>query len=68
MFQSKQRGALDWIGKINELKPEDRMNCEWSYALLSDTQFYAWKAKGANTSEILEYCKLTNANVEGVLL
>lgn len=66
--QSKQRGALDWIGKINELKPEDRMDCEWSYALLSDTQFYAWKAKGATTAEILEYCKLTNANVEGVLL
>lgn len=39
--QSKQGVALDWISKINELKPEDRINCEWSYVLLSDTQFYA---------------------------
>lgn len=65
--QSKFRGALDWINKINELKPENRMDCEWEYVLLSDTNFYAWKAKGANTAEILEFCKLTNANVDGVL-
>ena len=65
--QSKQRGALDWIGKINELKPEDRMNCEWNYVLLSDTNFYAWKSKGASTSDILEMCKLSNAKIENKL-
>lgn len=66
--QSKYRGALDWIEKINELKPEHRMDCEWEYVLLSDTNFYAWKAKGANTAEILEFCKLTNSQVEHKLL
>ena len=65
--QSKQRGALDWIDKINELKPEDRMNCEWNYVLLSDTNFYAWKSKGASTSDILEMCKLSNAKIENKL-
>lgn len=62
--QSKYRGALDWIEKINELNPEHRMNCELVYVLLSDTNFYAWKAKGANTAEILEFCRLTKSQVE----
>lgn len=66
--KSKYRGALDWIEKINELKPEHRMNCEWVYVLLSDTDFYAWKAKGANTAEILEFRRLTGAQVEQKLL
>ena len=66
--KSKYRGALDWIEKINELKPEHRMNCEWVYVLLSDTDFYAWKAKGANTAEILEFRRLTGSQVEQRLL
>lgn len=66
--QSKQRGALDWISKINELKSEDRMDCEWSYALLSDTNFYSWKDRGADTKDILEFCKLTNTKVDGTLI
>jgi type III restriction enzyme len=64
---SKKRGALDWIAKINELKSEDRMNCEWSYILLTDTNFNALFSKGADIKEILEYCKLTKGETEGTL-
>ncbi len=66
--QSKQRGALDWVGKINELNPEDRMDCKWEYVLLSDTNFYSWKSRGASTSDIMEMCKLNEARVENRLI
>ena len=64
---SKQRGALDWINKINELKPEDRMDCEWSYILLTDTYFHSMLKRGAEIGEILEFCKLTKGQTEGTL-
>jgi type III restriction enzyme len=64
---SKQRGALDWISKINELRPEDRMNCEWSYILLTDTNFNSMLKRGAEIGEILEFCKLTKGQTEGTL-
>jgi len=64
---SKKRGAIDWINKINELKPEDRMDCEWSYILLTDTNFYSMQKKGAEIIEILEYCKLIKGQIEGTL-
>jgi type III restriction enzyme len=64
---SKQRGALDWIKKINELKPEDRMDCEWSYILLTDTMFYSMQKRGAEIGDILKYCELTKTETEGTL-
>lgn len=63
----KKRSALDWLKKINELKPDDRDNCEWSYALLGENTFYSMKSKGASIEEILEYSKLTKQRVEGTL-
>ena len=56
---SKETATLDWLKKINELKPDDRMNCRWKYALVSDSLFYQFKANGASLSDILEYAKLT---------
>lgn len=29
----KKQSALDWLKKINELKPQDRDDCQWSYVL-----------------------------------
>lgn len=63
----KKRSALDWLKKINELKPDDRDNCEWSYALLGENTFYSMKSKGASIEEILEYSRLTKQRVEGTL-
>ena len=43
------------------------MNVIWNYSILDDSTFYAMSTKGANTKEILEYCKITNAKIKGTL-
>jgi type III restriction enzyme len=65
--KNKRLGALDWIDKVNELPPEERMDCTWSYVLLSQNTFEQMKKQGATTCEILEYAKLTKAKVRGTL-
>lgn len=65
--KQKRLATLDWIDKINELKPEDRMRCTWSYVLLGESTFYGMSEKGATTEEILEYAKLTKSKVKGTL-
>jgi len=65
--KSKETGALDWINKINDLQPDDRMNAEWSYVLLTDTDFYRYKKQNATIKDILDTCKLTRNISEGVL-
>lgn len=64
----KQKGALDWIRKTNELPPDDRMNAVWHYAILDDSSFYVMRDRGASTKDMLDYCQLTNAKIKGVLL
>ena len=44
----KKQSALDWLKKINELKSEDRDDCEWSYVLLGENTFYSMNAKGVS--------------------
>ena len=44
----KKQSALNWLKKINELKSEDRDDCEWSYVLLGENTFYSMNAKGAS--------------------
>ena len=65
--KQKRRATLEWVNKVNELNPEDRMNCTWSYVLLGENTFYSFSEKGASTSELLEYAKMTKAKVEGTL-
>ena len=65
--KQKQKSALDWCKKINELPFDDRMDATWNYSLLDDNTFYSMSNRGATTQEILEYCKLTNGKVEGKL-
>ena len=65
--KQKQKSALDWCKKINELPLDNRMYSNWSYALLDDTTFYSMDNRGASIKEILEYCKLTNAKIDGKL-
>lgn len=63
--RQKELGAIDRLKKINELKSEDRMGCEWGYALLGETTFYSMRDKGASIKEILEFSKLTKERIEG---
>ncbi|MFZ3071762.1 MAG: restriction endonuclease subunit R, partial [Thermodesulfobacteriota bacterium] len=65
--RQKELGALDRLKKINELKPEDRMDCEWIYALLGETTFYSMRDRGASIREILEFSKLTKERITGRL-
>jgi len=65
--QSKRLATLDWIEKVNELNPEDRMNCVWSYILLGENTFYSMSEKGADTEEILNYAKQTKSMYTGTL-
>ena len=58
---------MDWVDKINDLNPENRMNCKWSYALLGESTFYGMSEKGATTQEILDYAILTKAKIKGTL-
>ncbi len=63
----KQKGALDWIKKINELPLDKRMSSVWYYAILDDNTFYLMKDKGASVKDMLSYCKLQNNKVSGML-
>jgi type III restriction enzyme len=65
--QAKRRGALDWITKINELKPDDRMNATWHYVLLDDTTFYTLHSQNGTISNILGRYVLTINKIEGRL-
>lgn len=65
--KQKRLATIDWIEKVNELKPEDRMNCTWNYVLLGESTFYGMSEKGGTTQEILEYARLTKAKIKGTL-
>lgn len=64
----KQKGALDWIKKTNELPAEDRMNATWHYSILDDSSFYLMRDRGASAKDMMSFCQLTNEKVKGVLL
>ncbi len=65
--RQKELAALDWLKKINELNPDDRMGCEWSYVLLGENTFYSLRNKGASVQEIMEFGKLTQQKVSKTL-
>ena len=65
--KQKQKSALDWCKKVNELRPEERMFSTWNYSILDDNTFYSMESRGASTLDLLEYCKLTNGKIEGKL-
>jgi len=65
--QQKRRATIDFVDKINDLRPEDRMYSFWNYVLLGENTFYEMSENGASTREILEYAKLSKAKVEGTL-
>ena len=65
--QSKRLATVDWIEKVNELNPEDRMDCVWTYVLLGEKTFYGMSEKGADTEEILNYATKTKSMLKGTL-
>ena len=58
---------MEWIEKVNEMNPSDRMDCFWNYVLLGENTFYGMSKKGADTEEILEYAKLSKSKIKGTM-
>jgi type III restriction enzyme len=54
----KERAALGWCGRINELEPGDRSDREWHYVLLGETITHEWHDKHASVSDLLEYARI----------
>ena len=65
--RQKQTAAVEWCRKINELKPEERMDREWEYVLISEDNFYGLSANGATISDICERCRVSLSAATGEL-
>lgn len=65
--RQKEKSALSWCKQVNSLKPEDRMNSEWHYVVLSDQSFFQEKETGATLKQILLSQELTRNKVENSL-
>ncbi|MCL2335457.1 MAG: DEAD/DEAH box helicase family protein [Endomicrobia bacterium] len=62
--RQKQKGALDYIAKINELNAEDRMDCAWHYVIIDDATFYAQRQANAGIKDIFNMYALTKGRIE----
>ena len=65
--RQKQTAAVEWIRKINELKPIERMNREWEYVLISEDNFYGLSHNGATITDICDRCKVSLSAAMGEL-
>ena len=65
--RQKQAATIEWVRKINSLKPEERMNREWEYVLLSEDNFYGLSANGATITDICNLNKVSLSQVTGDL-
>lgn len=65
--RQKQLATLEWCKNINRLQPIYRMNKEWKYILLGETQFYNLQKNNATITEICNLHKVSENAVKGVL-
>ncbi len=65
--RQKQTAAIEWTRKINELRPEERMNREWEYVLISEDNFYGLSHNGATITDICDRCKVSLSAAMGEL-
>ena len=65
--RQKQAATIEWVRKINSLKPEERMNREWEYVLLSEDNFYGLSSNGATINDICNLNKVLMSQVTGDL-
>ena len=63
----KQMSILDWCKKINRLPSEMRMNREWRYILLKETDFYTWSGNGATFNDIVRLSQVSATSLIGKL-
>lgn len=65
--RQKKIATLDFVKRINELPPDDRMGKVWEYILLGENHFYGLSRNGASVDEVCALAKVTLANAEGRL-
>ena len=65
--RQKQTATIEWIKKINALKPEDRMNRTWEYVLVGESVFYSLSGSGATLTDICNQCRVTYSRATGNL-
>ena len=65
--RQKQTAAIEWVRKINELNPTERMNRKWEYVLISEDNFYSLSANGATLTDICDRCKVSLSAMTGDL-
>ena len=65
--RQKQTAAVEWTRKINELKPDERMDREWEYVLISEDNFYGLSHNGATITDICDRCKVSLSAAMGEL-
>ena len=65
--RQKQTAATEWVRKINELKPNERMNRVWEYILISEDNFYSLSSCNATLTDICDRCKVSLSMATGDL-
>ena len=65
--RQKQTATIEWIKKINALKPEMRMNRTWEYVLIGESVFYSLSSIGATITDICNQCKVSYSVATGNL-
>ena len=54
----KQRAAVAWCERVNELPPEQRGQRKWFYCLLGEGLFYQFRDQGGTMEEILQFSRV----------
>ncbi len=54
----KQKAAVTWCDRINQLPADERSSLDWHYALLGESTFYEWRQKWASLSELCDYARI----------
>jgi type III restriction enzyme len=65
--RQKQMATVDWIKKVNALDARFRMNREWEYVLVSESNFYSLSNGGASITDLCNLCKVSSALLTGTL-
>lgn len=65
--RQKQLATVEWCKKINQLPSAYRMDWEWEYVLLGETNFDSLRRNGAIIAEICEIHKVSESAVKGEL-
>ena len=64
--QRKKTATIEWCNKINTLQPDDRMDRQWEYILLSEQQF-SFVENGATFEDLCRMCKVSKHETIGTL-